>query len=126
MIDVMEYIVKREEQLDPPRLLSREDMVVLALADDSPTPGFCDACDIPVGGNGTFYRWCPECSKIASRFKSRVGMQRFGMPHVQKRCKCGAPVLKGNNAHRCNKCQHESELAYRRKWYANSQREAMV
>lgn len=126
MIDVMEYIIAREEQLDPPRVLSREAMVMLALADNYRSVGFCSACNVKLD-NAPRAEWCDECESIRRLFSHNADAcrARANIKLLSKCIDCGKQYRqKTGGGRRCPLCQHEAKLAYRRKWYAKRQ-EAM-
>lgn len=126
MTDAVEFFAKVEERLDPPPTLSREDMVILALADDRRTPGFCAACEEPVEGPAT--RWCELCFPIISRFWNLQGEMRWRRGKKAVRyCECGALIEKGKSAHRCASCQRGARLeSQRRRAREKTMREAMA
>lgn len=118
-IDASDYFAAVEARQEP-CTLTREDMVILALAGKTRTPGYCAACGDPVKTNG-FYRWCPECRIVADRFMALRGMQRYHHGATQKTCKCGKPVSKGNSAYRCDECQRDARLEACRDYWRRSQ-----
>ncbi len=116
MIDAMDYITQVEEALDPPRPLSREDMVILALVDNRRVYGECAACGAPTNPAAPNARWCKKCGAVARYFMTLRGMSRNRRPDslMEKVCECGAPVTAGNSAYRCDECQRKARLAGRR------------
>jgi hypothetical protein len=113
VIDAMDYISRLEDLRSPPPLLSREDMVVLALADDNHSAGLCAACGAIIEAD----RWCPECAIVAKRFsinqstvRQRTDKQRWSITCCED---CGELFARKGRANRCLDCAPRHKKARR-------------
>lgn len=104
IMDAVEYFAAVEARLDPPRHLSREDMVILALVEKRRTPGFCCACGVQLTDKGQNSRWCDECQYAHGLFRENA---KYHPRIMLGECKCCGITYRKNagNQKYCAECK---------------------
>jgi hypothetical protein len=100
-IDATDFFAAVEQE---PRTLTREDMVVLALADDRRTPGFCCACGASLQHKGQNSRWCDGCQYVHARFRENARYRSRTTLGECERCGGGYTKQAGNQKY-CAECR---------------------
>lgn len=117
-MDAQQYMERFEAARLHRRNLTREELVMLAIADNVRTPGSCAACGADLSHRGTQARWCEECYAVSDQYVRLAATQRYrkGLTKMAHCSVCGKmyPARRGPHS-RCVKCQREYQLAYDRK-----------
>lgn len=107
-IDAATFFAAIDEARDPSPILSREEAVLIAMANGERIPGHCAACRIPIS-NGPAGRWCDECADAAERLRDALRWRKgqyVPSPFIKcSNCRVRFPRPPGGRVTRCPPCQ---------------------